>query len=121
VALLLASFVCQWRWVRRGWRFQWREAVQSRWLAETERQAGARKRLHGDSRQRSGREGNTTTSARARRLLDGIDSSLRGFEWRLLRRLCRGDETFSREIGMGEGLSAAMHRPGSWPPLGSPF
>ncbi len=40
----------------------------------------------------------------ARRLLDGLAPGLRGFEWRMLRRLCDGDEL--RTIRFGEGRGA---------------
>ncbi|MFT5108303.1 MAG: WD40 repeat protein [Pseudoalteromonas tetraodonis] len=39
----------------------------------------------------------------ARRLLDGIDPTLRGFDWRLLHGLCRGDELDSFRLGDGVG------------------
>jgi WD40 repeat protein len=39
----------------------------------------------------------------ARRLLDSIDPGLRGFDWRLLKGLCRGDEVQSFRLGEGTG------------------
>ncbi|MEZ5323597.1 MAG: protein kinase [Verrucomicrobiales bacterium] len=40
---------------------------------------------------------------RARGLLDGIDPELRGFDWRLLNALCRGDEDLAYRLGEGPG------------------
>ncbi len=39
----------------------------------------------------------------ARRLLDGIDPELRGFDWRLLKALCHGDEKLAHRLGAGPG------------------
>ncbi|MGK0190219.1 MAG: WD40 repeat protein/predicted Ser/Thr protein kinase [Verrucomicrobiales bacterium] len=41
----------------------------------------------------------------ARRLLDGIDPELRGFDWRLLNSLCRGDEKLAYRLGEGLGAT----------------
>ncbi|HAB19446.1 MAG TPA: serine/threonine-protein kinase [Verrucomicrobiota bacterium] len=49
----------------------------------------------------------------ARRLLAGLDPARRGFEWRLLTDLCRGDERFSAAISQGSPQSLAW-----WPESG---
>jgi len=116
VALLLASFVLSVALGAAGMAFQWREAVQSRWLAERSARQ-ARESAYTATLASALPRGNTHDFGQARRLLDGIDSSCAASSGGLLRRLCRGDETFSRKIGMGEGslpqcIAPAPGRPG---------